>query len=65
MKEMAKKTYSKKGDAIVQLNYKAIDAGKDAIEEVAVDNSWSDLMQRMQIEELYLFFFPYQFQQLI
>ena len=43
MKEMAKKTYSKKGDAIVQLNYKAIDAGKDAIEEVAVDNSWSDL----------------------
>ena len=43
MKEMAKKTYSKKGDAIVQLNYKAIDAGKDAIEEVAVDASWSDL----------------------
>ena len=26
MKEMAKKSYSKKGDAIVQLNYKAIDA---------------------------------------
>lgn len=43
MKEMAKKTYSKKGDAIVQLNYKAIDAGKDAIEEVAVDTSWADL----------------------
>ncbi|MCI9631373.1 pyruvate:ferredoxin (flavodoxin) oxidoreductase [Thomasclavelia cocleata] len=43
MKEMAKKTYSKKGDAIVQLNYKAIDAGKDAIKEVAVDASWSDL----------------------
>ena len=37
MKEMAKKSYSKKGDAIVQLNYKAIDAGKDAIVEVAVD----------------------------
>ena len=43
MKEMAKKTYGKKGDAIVQLNYKAIDAGKDAIEEVTVDPTWSDL----------------------
>ena len=43
MKEMAKKTYGKKGDAIVQLNYKAIDAGKDAIEEVTVDPAWSDL----------------------
>ncbi|MDD8048474.1 MAG: pyruvate:ferredoxin (flavodoxin) oxidoreductase [Thomasclavelia sp.] len=43
MKEMAKKSYSKKGDAIVQLNYKAIDAGKDAVEEVSVDPSWSNL----------------------
>ena len=43
MKEMAKKSYSKKGDAIVQLNYKAIDAGKDAIEEVTVDPEWSNL----------------------
>ena len=42
MKEMAKKSYSKKGDAIVQLNYKAIDAGKDAI-EVTVDPKWADL----------------------
>ena len=43
MKEMAKKTYGKKGDAIVELNYKAIDAGKDAIVEVEVDPSWKDL----------------------
>lgn len=43
MKEMAKKTYGKKGDAIVELNYKAIDAGKDAIVEVKVDPSWKDL----------------------
>ena len=43
MKEMAKKSYSKKGDAIVQLNYKAMDAGKDAIEEVTVDPKWADL----------------------
>ncbi len=43
MKEMAKKSYSKKGDAIVEMNYKAIDAGKDAIVEVTVDASWKDL----------------------
>ncbi|MFV0395854.1 MAG: pyruvate:ferredoxin (flavodoxin) oxidoreductase [Coprobacillaceae bacterium] len=43
MKEMALKSYGKKGDAVVQMNYKAIDAGKDGIVEVAVDSSWSDL----------------------
>lgn len=43
MKEAAKKSYSKKGDAIVQLNYKAIDAGKDAIVEVAVNPEWANL----------------------
>ena len=43
MKQMAKKTYGKKGDAIVELNYKAIDAGKDAIVEVAVDPEWVNL----------------------
>ena len=29
MKEAAKKSYSKKGDAVVEMNYKAIDAGKE------------------------------------
>ena len=43
MKAFAKKSYGKKGDAIVQLNYKAIDAGKDGMEEIAVDPSWADL----------------------
>ena len=43
MKAAAKKSYSKKGDAVVQLNYKAIDAGKDGIEEVTVDPSWAEL----------------------
>ncbi len=43
MKEMAKKTYGKKGDAIVELNYKAIDAGKDAIVEVPVSADWANL----------------------
>ena len=43
MKEMAKKSYSNKGENIVQANYKAIDTGKDAIEEVTVDPEWSNL----------------------
>ena len=43
MKEMAKKSYGKKGDAVVEMNYKAIDAGKDAIVEVSVDPAWKDL----------------------
>ena len=43
MKAMAKKSYGKKGDAIVELNYKAIDAGKEAIVEVHVNPEWSTL----------------------
>lgn len=43
MKAFAKKSYGKKGDAIVQLNYKAIDAGKDGMEEITVDPSWAEL----------------------
>ena len=43
MKQAAKKSYGKKGDAVVQMNYKAIDAGKDSIVEVSVDPTWADL----------------------
>ena len=43
MKEAAKKSYSKKGDAVVEMNYKAIDAGVDALHEVKVPASWADV----------------------
>ena len=43
MKYMAKKSYSKKGEEIVQLNYKAIDSGKDGIVEITVKPEWVDL----------------------
>ncbi|MCI9040636.1 pyruvate:ferredoxin (flavodoxin) oxidoreductase [Dubosiella newyorkensis] len=43
MKAAAKKSYGKKGDAVVELNYKAIDAGKDGLVEIPVDKAWSDL----------------------
>ena len=42
MKDAAEKSYSKKGDAVVQMNYKAIDAGKDALHKVTVPASWAD-----------------------
>ena len=42
MKYMATKSYLKKGQAIVDLNHSAIDAGKDAIHQVAVKESWKD-----------------------
>ncbi len=42
MKKAAYKSYIKKGQAIVDLNYAAIDAGKDAIHEVAVPAEWKN-----------------------
>ncbi len=42
MKYMATKSYLKKGQAIVDLNHKAIDAGKDAIHEVSIPDSWKN-----------------------
>ncbi len=42
MKKAAYKSYIKKGQAIVDLNYAAIDAGKDAIHEVAVPADWKN-----------------------
>ncbi|MDD6800915.1 MAG: pyruvate:ferredoxin (flavodoxin) oxidoreductase [Firmicutes bacterium] len=43
MKYMAKKSYAKKGDAVVEMNYKAIDAGVDAIVKIDVPESWKSL----------------------
>ncbi len=42
MKYMATKSYLKKGQAIVDLNHKAIDAGKDALHAVAVPAEWAN-----------------------
>ena len=40
MKYMAKKSYLKKGEAVVEMNYKAIDAGVDAIVKIEVPEAW-------------------------
>jgi len=43
MKHMAEKSYMKKGKEIVELNYKAIDAGKDGFVKVDVKPEWLNL----------------------
>ena len=42
MKKAAYKSYIKKGQAIVDLNYAAIDAGKDALTKVVVPAEWAN-----------------------
>ncbi len=44
MKEAIKKTYGKKGDEIVKMNYAAIDRGGGEIKEVAVPESWKSIV---------------------
>ena len=42
MKQAAKKSYGKKGDAVVEMNWKAIDAGVDAVHKVEVPADWKN-----------------------
>ncbi len=51
MKEAAKKSYSKKGDAVVEMNYKAIDAGVDALHEVKVPADWAEAVADIKTVE--------------
>ena len=52
MKYMAKKSYAKKGDAIVEMNYKAIDAGVDAIVKIDVPEAWKALDTAVAAEKV-------------
>lgn len=47
MKEYAHKTYAKKGDSVVEMNYKAIDEGADGLIKVEIDPSWASLNDEM------------------
>ena len=42
MKEAAYKSFAKKGDAVVEMNYKAIDAGFDAYVKIDVPADWAN-----------------------
>ena len=43
MKKLAEKTYSKKGEEVVKLNFTAIDKGTEGLREVKVDPEWAKL----------------------
>ncbi len=51
MKAAAKKSYSKKGDAVVEMNYKAIDAGVDAVHKVEVPADWATATEEKKVVE--------------
>ena len=52
MKEAAKKSYGKKGDDIVNMNYKAIDTGVDALVKIDVPAAWADLADDTKAPEI-------------
>jgi len=43
MKKFALKSYQKKGMDVVELNYKAIDAGAEGLREIKIDPAWAKL----------------------
>lgn len=54
MKEYAHKAYAKKGEAIVQMNYNAIDVGANGLIKVPVDPAWANLIDDEQKDEKYI-----------
>ncbi len=52
MKEAAKKSYLKKGQDVVDMNYKAIDAGATAFVKVDVPASWADAKDEERTDTL-------------
>jgi len=49
MKEFAHKSYIKKGENIVEMNYKAIDSGEAGLEQVTVDPTWAKLKDEISL----------------
>ena len=50
MKKYAYKAYIKKGEAIVELNYKAIEIGASGLVEIKVDPAWANLTPEVKEE---------------
>ena len=48
MKEYVYKTYHKKGDKIVEMNYKAIDEGASELVKIEIDPSWINLKDEIK-----------------
>jgi pyruvate-ferredoxin/flavodoxin oxidoreductase len=52
MKNAAKKSYSKKGEAVVQMNYAAIDAGASSMVKVDVPEDWAYAVDEAKMTEM-------------
>ena len=50
LKESIVKSYGHKGDDIVNMNYKAVDSGIDAIHKIEVPESWKDAVDEQKEE---------------
>ncbi|MBO4682685.1 MAG: pyruvate:ferredoxin (flavodoxin) oxidoreductase, partial [Bacilli bacterium] len=48
MKKFAEKSYAKKGQDVVEMNWKAIDAGAEGLRQVAVKEEWKNLSPKME-----------------
>lgn len=51
MKKYAEKMYARKGQKIVELNFKAIEAGAEGLHEVKVDPAWKDLKDDVVVND--------------
>ncbi len=52
MKDYAKKSYGKKGDAVVKQNWEAIDAGAKGFEEIKYPASWATASEGAQVKDV-------------
>ena len=48
MKKLAEKSYAKKGDDVVQMNFHAIDKGAEGLHELKVDPEWINLPSKRE-----------------
>jgi len=51
MKEAIEKTYGKKGEKIVNMNYKAVDEGIKGLKKVKIPDSWKDAIEESTVKE--------------
>jgi len=51
MKDAIKKTYGKKGDKIVNMNYEAVDRGMAALQKVEIPERWKDAVVTADVVE--------------
>lgn len=54
MKDFAKKSYGKKGDKVVEMNYQAIDQGAGNLVKVEVLKEWINLNEEIKKEDKYI-----------